>query len=244
MMPPRVETSDARQIRQRQPEPYPEPNKALLMSVKLPRAATNDSLARSYRSRSSPCPGKVPTQLWSARRRHPRMLEQPLLKATVPRPTPRDLLRQRRPHASARPGTAKRTGALPIDRRQRNHLLERGLQPRVQPGPTARSGVLSRCDSGDPYDPNGDICMRQALVGRQARASWRHHGSLERHDRTVRMSGNRLGLPCAMAFSEPDPQRVVAAHSLQAGGHRFDPGWLHSQTSCKSSSTLMIGNHK
>jgi hypothetical protein len=33
--------------------------------------------------------------------------------------------------------------------------------------------------------------------------------------------------------SESDPQPRALAWSLQAGGHRFDPGWLHWSNTCE-----------
>ena len=60
----------------------------------------------------------------------------------APRASPRDLLRQRRPCSPKDPRAAKRAGALPLDRRQRDHRLEHRLHP-------ARPRRAPRCRRAD-----------------------------------------------------------------------------------------------
>jgi transposase len=83
------------------------------------------------------------------------------------------------------------------------------------------SSVEPQSGSGNAH--RGDLIRR----GRQPPRRWKLYGSLSRPDSTHRDSQIRAERHIRLQRSANDPQPPALAGILQAGGHRFDPGWLH-----------------
>ena len=114
--------------------------------------------------------------------------------------------------------------------RRGEHVQERWRQ-RSQEHPAR---TLNQTPSARPRPRKGapSLRLRQVAVRRTAavEAAWKRQIAADGDNGTP-------GLPpitSRCGRSETDDSRPQQpAHPLQAGGRRFDPGWLHSQPSCR-----------
>jgi hypothetical protein len=122
----------------------------------------------------------------------------------------------------------------PVARNLRTMETKTYVHAPVKPSPNHRLGDgarVSGCGAGRRTPRERQL---QVAVCRWPSVSvWKLYGSLSRPDLTHRDRRTSQRTPFRLQRPADDPQPPGLAGILQAGGHRFESGWLHSEVACK-----------